>query len=83
MKYICEICNEDFKTEKECEIHESKHELEALKKLTPEGAIICPSCKGTGDATGSDGCDYRSCYTCHGKKFVIPEIVTKTIYKPI
>lgn len=83
MKFLCEKCSKTFSSQEECKKHEKQHELEELKKSVPDGAIICPDCNGTGDAFGSDGCDYRCCYTCLGKKFVIPKKTTKITYQHI
>ena len=51
--------------------------------MLPEGTIICPVCKGEGFGYGTDGCDVRVCYICKGSGFVIPKIVTQTIYEPV
>lgn len=82
--YTCEICGKsDFETERECLEHEKRHSLEDKLKVLPEGTIICPVCKGEGFGYGTDGCDVRVCYICKGSGFVIPKIVTQTIYEPV
>jgi len=83
MKYVCEECEQPFYSEKACKQHEEEHFIEKLKKSAPDDSIICPTCKGEGSYYGNDGCNYRVCYTCKSKRFVIPETVNQTIYHPI
>lgn len=82
-EYVCDTCDKPFKSAKECLEHETKHILEKLRETMPVDAIICPECKGTGDAWGTDGCDYKTCYTCKGKRFIVLKHVQMAVYKEI
>ncbi len=79
-KYICDFCKKEFNDKDDCWKCECSHSLESRLALV-ENSIVCPTCKGTGDVDGTDGFDICTCYTCKGKKIVIPKKVSVIEYK--
>lgn len=51
----------------------------------PEGAVICPDCKGTGEVRyrwgGPGSKDYINCFTCSGEAYLDKEHIA--MYKRI
>lgn len=74
--YKCSTCGEEFHDPAKCKDHERKAHI-------PLEAIPCPTCHGEGGYEGTDGCDWRQCYTCDGVGKVIPRIKSGVVYEKI